>query len=322
MKLPSKTERFRVTSVRLTPLIVMALLLGSATRFPAVAQAVEPSTESAEPRLAALNVDIWPEFDDPRVLVIYDGLLAEGVQTPREFSFVIPADAQVHMAGGIASDGGHVHAEFDTRLREDGLMEVSYTLQVPRVYMEFYYDPFTAGDQRSFTYPVVSPFDTDSLIVRVQQPLRAEGFELEPAMTDTLVDNRGLSYGVVRLDDLPGGTVTPVTVLYRKADRELSVAPQQAPSPIQEGQYTESSPTPRGRLRSWVLGTLAAAFFAVGVYKTAVKPRREGAGGAGRTGGAGAAPGGRFCPECGHPVVSSQNYCVECGRSLRGSRTA
>lgn len=307
-----------MTSIRLTPMILAALLLGIAARSPAAAQAGEPSTD---PGLAALNVDIWPEFDDPRVLVIYDGALAEGVETPRQFSFVVPAGAQVHMAGGIAADGGHVHAEFDTLMREDGLMEVSYTLQVPRVYMEFYYDPFTGGDQRSFTYPVVSPFDIDSLMVRVQQPLRAEAFELEPAATDTLVDNRGLSYGVVRFAGLSGETVTPIKVAYRKADREPSVSSQEAPGPTQEGQSAESSPARWSRLRSWVLGTLAAAFFAVGVYKTTVKPRRGGAAEAGTTARAGSSPGGKFCPECGHPVAASHNYCGECGRPLRGSRT-
>ena len=300
-------------------LLLIALLLGSGVYSEVLSQAVEPS---ADPGLAELTVDIWPEFDDPRVLVIYDGMLAAGVDTPREFSFIVPADAKVHMAGGIAPDGSHVHADFDTRLRADGLMEVSYTLQVPRVYMEFYYDPFTSGDQRRFTYPVVSDLEIDSLMVRVQEPFRAVEFELEPAATDAVQDTRGLSYGLVHFTGVPAETVTPVMVSYRKADRQPSVARPTAPSSSQGAGPREPAPFPWGRVRSWVLGTLAAMFFAVGLYKLSVTTGSRGAHGAGTAARAGSAPGLRFCSECGQPVESSHKYCGECGRPLRGSPTA
>lgn len=296
---------------------LLAVLLGSAVGSPAAPQGGE---QRSGPTVVAMNVDIWPEFDDPRVLVIYDGMLAAGTETPVEFSFVVPADAQVHMAGGIAPDGGHLHADFDTRLREDGLMEVSYTLQVPHAYMEFYYDSFTGADERRFTYPVVSRFDIDSLVVRVQEPLRAEGFELDPAAEDIVQDDRGLSYGVLRFAARASGTVTPVTVSYRKSDRQPSVAPGQAPTSGQDRQPGPSSSIPWGRAWSWIFATLAAGFFAVGFYERFAARRRDGERGSGPAARPGSTPVAGFCTECGHPAAPSHRYCGGCGRPLREAR--
>lgn len=300
-----------------TAFYLAALMLGNVAPSP---ETPADAVGQAEPGIAALTVDIWPEFDDPRVLVIYDGLLAEDAQLPRDFKFVVPAGAQVHMAGGIAPDGGHLHAEFDTRLREDGLVEVSYTLRVPHAYMEFYYDPFEDGDERRFTYPVVSSLEIDSLMVRVQEPLRSEGFQLDPAAEEAVRDNRGLDYGVIRLAGLPAGTVTPVTVSYRKTDREPSMARQQTPPSDQGGSAPSSGPSssfPWGRAWTWVLGIVGAGSISVGVYKLfgsrVAGPKGSSGGGADP----GSSPAARFCTECGHPSKPEHRYCGRCGHSLR-----
>lgn len=272
-----------------------------------------------DPALAALTIDIWPEYDDPRVLVIYDGMLESGGELPAELTFVVPADAQVHMAGGIAANGGHLHADFDTRLRDDGLMEVSYAPQAPRLYMEFYYDPLSGDDDRRFTYPVVAPFAVDSLTVRVQEPLRATAFELKPAAEGSMQDNRGLDYHLVRWGDLRAGSVTPVTVAYRKSDRQPSVAGRQAPVNGQDRRSRESSSFRWGDAWSWILATLAAGAFVVGFYKLFAtrRPGGGGEGGSGRVARPASAAAASFCTECGHPAEPSHRYCGRCGRALR-----
>lgn len=307
----------------ITPLIT-ALTLAGGTATASTGAAAVMQEAGAEPAIATMRVDIWPEYDDPRVLVIYAGRMAPGTETPTELSFVVPEGAQVHMAGGIAANGGHIHADFGSRVRDDGLMEVSYALDVPRFYMEFYYDPFAGGEQRRFTYPVQSPFATDSLIVRIQEPRRAQGFELTPSAVDVAQDRQGLDYDILRFDGVAGGAVTPVTVAYRKADREPSVSAQEVPG-AQPTASTTSSPSPWSRARTWVLGLLAAGLFAVGFYRL-FSSRREGTGledpvagtrpvdrARHRTGEGKA----RFCTECGSPVAPSDRFCGQCGHPVR-----
>lgn len=280
---------------------------------------------ASDPTLAAFTVDIWPEYDDPRVLVIYDGVLASGGELPEELTFVVPADAQVHMAGGIAANGGHLHADFDTRLREDGLMEVSYAPQAPHLYMEFYYDPLSGDDERRFTYPVTAPFDVDSLMVRVQEPMRATAFELVPAAEGSMQDNRGLDYHLVRRGDLSAGSVTPVTVSYRKADREPSVARQVAPAAAASPPGGEPGGSSGPGALTWILVSLAVGSFGIGFYKLfssprggaelAVAPRGRVQGGSSRPT-SGASGQARFCPQCGRPVGPEHRFCGQCGHPL------
>lgn len=318
-------EAYRVFYSKLT-LFVVALMFAIVVTSPAVPQGVE---QGSEPGLVALTIDIWPEYDDPRVLVIYDGMLASDDELPAEVTFAVPADAQVHMAGGIAANGGHLHADFDTRLREDGLMEVSYAPQAPHLYMEFYYDPLSGDDARHFTYPVMAPFDVDSLMVRVQEPLRATAFELAPAAEGSMQDNRGLDYHLVRRGDLSAGSVTPVTVSYTKMDRQPSVTTQEAPA-VAQSEHSEGSPWRRAR--TWILVILAAGFFGVGFFKMFSRPRAAGplvAGASAATSGGrtrsrrshaeSGSPGpAQFCSQCGRPLAPEHRYCGGCGAPVGG----
>ena len=47
-----------------------------------------PAMEKSEVRIAEMEIDIWPEYDDPRVLVIYSGQLEPGMET------ATPADSE------------------------------------------------------------------------------------------------------------------------------------------------------------------------------------------------------------------------------------
>lgn len=305
-----------------TSFLTAALLNGAiALQQTSPATDAEPATEaSTGPQIATLTVDIWPEFDDPRVLVIYDGRLAAGAAVPVDFSFIVPSDARIHMAGGIAADGGHLPAAFETRVLDDGVKEVSYRLEVPRFYMEFYYDPLTGAGQRRFSYPVVSRFDIDSLLLRVQEPLRSEGFGVVPLAEEVVQDNRGLNYSLIRFDHVSAGAEMPVTVSYRKTDRQPSVAGNAA-APDQAPAERETTSSPWERARTWILGTLATGFFAMGFFKMFSSragkqggaPERQGSAPPSASGGAG-----RFCTECGRPAGPADRYCGQCGHRLDG----
>ncbi|HZD06433.1 MAG TPA: hypothetical protein VE173_16090, partial [Longimicrobiales bacterium] len=210
-----------------------ALLAGLLPMWsPANTHAPTPGQTASEgsgepPTVAWVSVQILPEFDDPRVLVIYQGSLAEGVETPADFSLVIPRGAQIHMAGGVDATGGHIHGDYETTER-DGLTEVAYELPVPDFYMEFYYDPIPEGEDHGFTYPVVSPWDAAEVTVAVQKPRRAEDFGVSPLAARVVQDDKGFDYHVIQWDSVAAGTSREVAVRYRKADREPSAVPGQA----------------------------------------------------------------------------------------------
>ena len=74
-------------------ILVMAMLL-----MPAPAFAQTAGAPKGNPRLASLNIEIWPEYDRPAALVILKGVLAEGVKLPAVVTLRLPA--AVRRCGG------------------------------------------------------------------------------------------------------------------------------------------------------------------------------------------------------------------------------
>jgi len=102
----------------------------------------------------------------------------------------VPAEAPIHVIGGIDDRGRHVHAEYSTSARGDGLAAIRCRLEVPTLDVEFYYDPVSGRDGCGLTFPVAPAFPVDGLVVAVQKPRRAEGFRVDPP-TDAPTPPRG-----------------------------------------------------------------------------------------------------------------------------------
>ncbi|MFV1988503.1 MAG: zinc ribbon domain-containing protein, partial [Gemmatimonadota bacterium] len=277
-------------------------------------QETPPTGSVADTRIATMRVEVWPEYDDPRVLVMYRGTMAADQTLPTDFAFIVPSGAQVHMAGAIDTNGGHVHALFQENDRGDGTKEIFYRLEHPQFYMEFYYDPLTGAEQREFSYPLVSPFPIEDLKVSVQQPLRATGFGVSPPTSDVVQDQQGFSYYVVSSGPVPAGEESSVSVAYRKTDRETSVAGNQAGGEVPQSQ----SRTMTGIL----IGAVIILLGVVGYGLFASSRRKRARTGPGRKTAARPASahtrqaGGRssrFCSQCGAEIDETDRFCNSCG---------
>lgn len=80
-----------------------------------------------------LELSIWPEYDKPQVLVIYNGVLENNTGGPfaGEIRYRLPQGAQVNMVCEL--EKGMLCQPYDTVKRDDGTLEVvwkpSRTLQ-------------------------------------------------------------------------------------------------------------------------------------------------------------------------------------------------
>ncbi|NIM50926.1 MAG: hypothetical protein GTN78_24320 [Gemmatimonadales bacterium] len=300
---------------------VLAQAIAVALATP-LAVALDPAAASSSPqdsaitRVASMEIDIWPEYDDPRVLLIYQGKLEPGVQVPRKFTFLIPRGAQIHMAGAIGDRGEHLHALFETRPLGETLTEVSYQLATPNFYMEFYYDPLTEGVAREFRYPVVSPHAVARLSVRVQRPLRAEAFRTSPAALDVVEDAKGFNYHRFIFENLPPNEERTVAVSYRKPDRTPSVSNAAANGPT-GGSAMKNILIVSGIL---LVGVVGYGVFA-GSRKGRVAPVRTSSPEAGRHESVSSPDASlaqrQYCTQCGSPVARTDKFCSGCGARAR-----
>lgn len=294
-----------------TTIAAAATLAGSAR--------AQSANEQPRVEIARLEVQLWPEYDDPRVLGIYSGELDSAVSLPAAFRLIIPRGAEIHMAGAIGEGGQHLHALYQTRPLGDSLLEVSYDLQVPSFYMEFYYDPFENG-RKAFDYPLQSPFPVASLQALVQQPLAATDFRVTPPPLDVVRDGQGFSYDRLSLGALAPNEARTISVSYVKPDDKPSVAAANSGGP--------AGGTAMKNIL--IIGAIAlAGAVAYGVFASRSRARRPAPRGAKAARAAEPVPqiarapsakgksGVRYCTACGEQLEAGDRFCAVCGAAVR-----
>ncbi|MDA8235255.1 MAG: hypothetical protein M0Z31_10725 [Clostridia bacterium] len=72
---------------------------------------LSPAYAAGDMTMKDFSISVWPEYDDPRVLVIYQGTFVNttGAELPKntEVKFNIPKGAEIGMACELVDGGGH-----------------------------------------------------------------------------------------------------------------------------------------------------------------------------------------------------------------------
>ena len=86
------------------------VVLAGTFAFPFAAQAQNPI------KLSTLQVQLWPEYDQPSMLVIYDFKLPEDVKLPVSVSMSFPKEAHLVAVASQAPDGSLLTSAYRPRL--------------------------------------------------------------------------------------------------------------------------------------------------------------------------------------------------------------
>src|SRR3990172_4316995 len=112
---------------RILLLFILALLL-----IPAAARAQEA------PGFSSLEIDLWPEYDRPDVLVIYKGVLSPQTTLPAKLTLRIPVAAGEPTAVAVGADPGSVADVMHTSQINGDWLEVSFVAAMPAIQFEYY----------------------------------------------------------------------------------------------------------------------------------------------------------------------------------------
>ena len=315
-------------------LLLGCLVLLTAGAARSASPAVPPTGAPSQTSISVLNVDIWPEHDDPRVLIIYRGQLSAGVTLPYALTFAIPSSGQVNAAAYRSSAGALLSADY--QYRQDGnRLQVTFTVPERAFQFEYYADLVKGRPQRSLAAEVVFPLPVDTMRVSVEQPLRATAFVLTPRAHGTTTTPAGLTHHLYTVLRWPAGRVWSVRVTYQKADETPSLPRAVA------GPSGQQAARPGSGMTVWTWAAIGVAI--LGVMSLAafwlVRRREQGRGGptaqaasrrAADVKRAGAAkPGGGpkdarrpdpsipvYCTNCGRRAGPGDRFCARCGRAL------
>ena len=285
---------------------------------PAAAQ--EPA---ADLQVQQLRIQVMPEFDDPRVLVIVQGRLAvPDVAFPMSVTFRVPRGAQINQMVAMDVTTGATRSQpFDIQSDPDDARWslVTYTLDNAHFFYEYYYNPLVGETDKQFTFTFSSLQPVVDLLLEVQQPLAATDFTLDPAPTIVRFDEAlGFTYHRFSIGTLAAGGETLVKVSYTKTDpapslsREQSMTMQMGSPPADTSPMEETSRA-SSTIPTWVFVLLGSGLLATigGFIWYRTRPGsapRASAPEIGR---------GQFCHQCGTALKANARFCHVCGASSK-----
>lgn len=282
---------------------------------------VFPSMASAQSNiiLTSASVQLWPEYDQPSMLVITDFEVPLDVQLPVSVTFQIPQDANliavaVYTAEGLLSDA----VEFTQPQIDGEWQSFKITLTSSAARFEYYQPISFNGDQRIFSYLWDSTYAVDAFNIRVLEPLDTTSFTTTPELASISQENE-LKYFVGDPAKLAAGEQYALNLDYKKSTDALITSSQtvQPAAPVDEntpGRVSLNNYLP------YILGGLGvvmiiggfAYYFQAGRGSSKKSRRRVRSNGNAEEKGEDS-----YCPQCGERAKPADRFCRVCGGRIR-----
>ena len=289
----------------LLPLLFVFLILP----FPAIAQ--------EEVTLETLTVQLWPEFDQPAMLIIYDFTLPEDTSFPVDITLRIPTDATLIAVAYAPAGNNLLNLPYQEPFEEENWQVVTMTAETPAIYHIEYYAPLARTDaQRDFQYLWPGDYGVETFNVSVRPPVDTTQITTDPQMRSATTEGSALSLLEWGTSDLTAGEELPIRITYTKSSERLGVSDQ----PLETGNVDENT---QGRVSlsnylPYILGVLGALLILVGgLYfwqSSKGKPslrRRH------RSRDEESDSTEVYCHQCGKRAQSGDRFCRTCGTRLR-----
>jgi hypothetical protein len=296
--------------------VVAALLLSFAT-IPANAQE-GPSIES-------LEVVLWPEYDQPAVLVVYRVTLAPDTPLPTHLPLPIPAAvSELHaVASGAAWDDLFL-ANY-TREEDGDWALLTIDVDRPLVQVEYYTDLDVSGASREYTFTWPGGTAIGSMAYEVQTPFGASDMIVSPPGTARIASD-GLTYLEGDLGQQEASSSVQISLSYSKPTPGLTIDVLQTTGPLGPAGSEGGLTAGLTRWLPWAAGALGLVLAAGGALwywrmnrspaERRARPRQR-------------PPRSReepsreidasavFCHICGTQATVSDRFCRRCGTRLR-----
>lgn len=278
-----------------------------------------------------MEIDIWPDYDQPSVLLLLTGTLPATTPLPATVTLSIPANATLHAVARMPDPQTMID---DITYNLDTANQL-LTLTTPDLSFRIeYYQPYTANNlDRTYTFSWQAPTAVNQFLVTVQQPASATGITLSVNPISVMQGDNTLLYHNLPALSLAANQSYNLDLSYTMSSptlttsvlRDQGVINDPAFVPTQETNANSSVST-----ENWVLlSLLALGIITVSgvtwwlnrkpqqmVKKVPATPTQH-------------RPfpppqqttspnsGSIFCHHCGTPAASGDKFCRSCGTPLK-----
>jgi hypothetical protein len=268
--------------------------------------------------LPLVSVQLWPEYDQPSMLVLTDFEIHADTALPVDLTFSIPKDANLIAVASYTSEGDLADAIFNGPSDNGNWQTFTVTMTTLAARFEYYDAIEFNGEKRTYSYSWYGRYPVDQFNIRVLQPLDTTFLTTEPPLQSISQEN-DLKYFEGNAMPLADGEQFTLDLAYDKTSSSLVIESQgvQPSAPVDEntmGRVSLNNSLP------YVIGVLAVIMIAGGsVYfwqssrMPARKPRRR------SSSNVESAPGDleTYCPQCGTRARAGDRFCRTCGARLR-----
>jgi hypothetical protein len=287
--------------------LLLALLT---TPFPASAQ--------GDVSLDIVTVQLWPEFDQPSMLVILNIQLASDVSLPAELTFQLPGNVDKPFVVAVGPTAETVSdQDIDYSYQKNGeWLEVTVTANLPAIQIEYYDSSLMIqGENRSFNYLWPGTYAAGALNISLRVPVDTTEVTSDPEMRSTTSADSGQRFLEWGSGSSEAGKQVPISISYVKTSDRLGMS-----GPLETGTVDENT---EGRVSlnnylPYILGGLGVLFIvAGGLYfwqtsKGRPTPRKRHRSREEDEDGEEV-----YCHQCGKRAQANDRFCRTCGTRLR-----
>jgi hypothetical protein len=292
---------------------LLILLVGMFLAFPISASAQSGAT------LSSVTVQLWPEYDQPSMLVIVDFQVATVSALPVTLDFRIPLDAELIAVAADAGGGQFLNVPYEEPTVAGEFQVFNMVIEDNQPHRFEYYQPMVFNDnERVFTFLWDNEYAVESFQYLFLEPLDVTRVSLDPNYTAQESFN-GLTYydgAPVKLD---AGEQYTLNISYEKTSDTLVSQAQtvQIAEPVNEDtpgrvSLTNSLPYIIGGLGVIMIVGGLMYYFQWGRNAGKNKQRRRPSHASEESGSTSV-----YCPQCGARAKSSDRFCRTCGARLR-----
>lgn len=294
-----------------------------------------PSIQAQLPatNIETLILDIWPDYDEPSVLVLMTGTLPSDTPLPATVTIPLTPGAEINAVARITADNQMLDdvvftAENDT---------LTLTTPDPRFRVEYYAPYEKIGNLHTFSFDWLADIPVEGVLAAVQQPTGAANMVVTPESANVVTDTTdGFTYYTFPPDEIPAGEPFNISFNYDMAIPQLSV--ENLPSnPVAATNMTNTPSTSTNDSSSanafleninvaYVVGLIGIVLLAVVITWQVATRKTQPASSKSRkpqpkrtTSAAKPTGKAQFCRECGNKLMGNDRFCRECGTAVKGS---
>jgi hypothetical protein len=268
--------------------------------------------------ISLLSVDIWPEYDQPAVLMIYRITLASNTTLPANLAVRIPSDAQINAVALVDPVKGLVNAPYDSSVQGQWAI-LKVTTDSQQVQIEFYTPLVKNGSARHIVFEWAGDYAVDTLEANFLRPFGADNVSIDFSPVKTSPGQDGLTNYHIQTANLESGQSFSLRVDYQRNTDDLSISslPVQAsstPGPDTPGRVSMTGVLPWALAGAGVLlivaGIVGFVVWQKGAQRTIkvkkhLQPREENE------------EDFIYCHQCGKRAQPGDVFCRTCGTRLK-----